>query len=257
MHTIWFPDFGELPAGLPELREWIFYSFPHKPRLTGKCRVLSSGTWGLASLGKGNYGVRGWNDLYNYYIKYAGIGTPGWRMMPDEYLHPYKTMKNFKEWYERFPDMPVIPIIQFSKKKHCDIYLARKQIQFYWQYNPDRICISNPGFRCDEWLTELSFVSEMCKDMLGGPWIHVLGAGWDMFDITQYLKIDTIDSIDSIAYYTAARDGVMWLPSLNIDSFKKGLCNCPACESDVDAWARAAMHNAYVAQEVVKNYRTG
>jgi hypothetical protein len=43
----------------------------------------------------------------------------------------------------------------------------------------------------------------------GRGWVHVLGAGWDAADVAQWRRCGP-DSIDSIAYYTAALQGVCW-----------------------------------------------
>lgn len=254
MQAIWFPSFGAIPGILPELRRWVFYSFPHEPLENGEFRVLSSGTWGA----RGNYGNRNWQALYDYYRQYENRGNAEWRMMPDEYLDPRKTMQNFLKWMELYPDMSVVPIIQFTRKKYCDLYAIKKQIDFYRQYKPVKICISNPGFWCVEWVDNLIYVSSQIKDKLTSPWIHVLGAGWNIFDIKQYTKISSIDSVDNIIYYTEAKNGMAWCTSKDrSDIYTNIVCNCPACVSGVKGWKKIAMHNAYVAQEVVKYACTG
>lgn len=257
MKEMWFCDFGPLPEGLPELRNVVFYSCPQAPIGNAPKKILSSGTWGIASAG-GFYKTRNWDRLYKYYKQFQNVGYPGWRMMPDEYLRPWKTMKNFQKWMESYPDLPVVPIIQSTKEKCFDLFTAKKQIQFYKQFSPNKICISNPAFFCHEWVEELTFIAMSIKDILNGPWIHVLGAGWDIGDIKQYARIEAIDSVDTIVYYTAAQRGEAWRCHISNSIPVKNLkCDCPACSSVIDGWQRIAMHNAFTAQEVIKNISSG
>lgn len=252
MRAIWFPDFGPLPEGLPEVRRWILYSFPHEPEARGERRVLSSGTWGIASKKAGRYEAREWPALYEYYRRHAHLNNTGWYMMPDEYLRPDATVANWMRWRRLYPDLPVVPIIQFRREKRVDLALALEQARTYARFNPPCICISNPACTALDWADALRMLAAMIRRLMPRAWIHVLGAGWDVRDVMRYAEIDAIDSIDSIAYYSDAQEGVAWHLHGRAEKERPEGCGCPACSNGAPAdWRRLALHNAWVAQTLV------
>lgn len=250
MKAIWFADFGPI-GNLAEIRRWLLFSFPHPVEERGEMRVLSSGTWGIASRRYGHYGLRHWEELYDYYRRYDVLGNSGWRIMPDEYLHPEATMNNFCEWNKRFPDCSVVPVIQFRREHEFELYTALKQLEFYAPFKPSRICISNPAYVALEWREDLTALAGMVKRIIPGCWIHVLGAGWTPREILDYAAIREIDSIDSIAYYIDAKDGEAWYLNGRTELGRPESCSCPVCTSQKSTdWRGLALHNAWVAQEL-------
>lgn len=251
MRAVWFPDFGSLPAGLPDVREWVLFSFPHEPGPRGARRILSSGTWGLHSAGR-LYARRRFDALAHYYLRHDALCNTGWRMMPDEYLRPHRTARNLEEWRRCWPGLAVVPIIQMAREKHVDCYLVKRQVQQYAEAArcAGCICISNPAFHGLEWRDELAWCVEQVRAALPDVWIHVLGAGWGPGDIWVYSRVPGLDSVDTITYYADAQRGVMW--DLYGRRRAHARCPCPACQSGVVGWEALAMHNAWVAQEVVR-----
>src|SRR5690606_15718880 len=97
--------------------------------------------------------------------------------------------------------LPVVPVIQFTKMKHLDIFHARKQAMFYREFGNKIIAVSNPGLRGSAALPLKILTDELRK--IGYEWIHNLGAGWNYNDCRDWRKLG-FDSIDSISYYTDA-----------------------------------------------------
>lgn len=255
MKVVIFPDFGNI-GSYPEVRKYILFSYPHNVEERGEKRILSSGTWGIASMKRGNYKERDWQHLYSWYKENSKFNNTGWYMMPDEYLRPKNTMQNFLRWKKLYPDIDVVPIIQFKREKEIDLLGALEQIEFYMQFNPVRICISNPAMEALQWNKYLSILGKKIKSYNENCWIHVLGAGWSFADIKNYIVIDEIDSIDTIAYYTDAKQHKVWYTSGHIDDRYDLVCDCPVCSNSAKKdWKGIALHNAFVIQKFVERER--
>jgi hypothetical protein len=196
--------------------------------------ILDSGAFGLAMAGK--HMDDGYiSALAAHYERYAADDVLC--VAPDEYPNPRKTMENFRSW----TGVSVVPVIQFAKKRCVELHIVLRQAMFYGTYRKrlprycDRpvVALSNPGLRSHEVAANVwRMVANVIRQFIPNAWLHVLGAGWDAYDIAGWSSLSCFDSIDSIAYYTAAQDGEAWNRSAR------------------STWQQIAVHNAAYAQEI-------
>lgn len=167
------------------------YAFPTIPEENPF--ILDSGAFGLSKSGQ-RMNVAYLENLYQYYKQY-----PGWHVAPDVFLNPFQTMKNFEKWVKKYPDCQVWPVIQFAYKK-VEWAIIKYQLDFYADFfdRLEVIFLSNPSLRFGNYLFD---IFQIIKDYCEVAWLHNLGAGWDIEDITGYSKMPGLDSIDSISYY--------------------------------------------------------
>jgi hypothetical protein len=208
--------------------------------------ILDCGTWGLHARGQG-YGGRHFEGLAEYYRQHEAR----WRVAPDEYLRPDRTLENWRAWLGRFPDVPVVPVVQYRREGRPSADELLKQLEVYAAMAPAAVFISNPGMKAGSWLDHLAWAVGEVKRAVPGAWVHVLGAGWDPVDVVLYRRVPGLDSIDSIAYYTDARDGIAWRIGGKGPGRPDG-CPCPACAVGTPGWQAVAMHNAWVALQVLR-----
>ena len=198
-----------LPGKSVEIPNYCrLYAFPREPDPPPQRGfvILDSGAFGLFERGL-RIGLRHMFALADYYRPYVGQG--GYHCVaPDVFLHPVQTMWNWKWWQENI-GLPVVPVIQFSKKGCIDFYLAMRQAQYYAGWSPRFVAISNPSLRASE-SEAIRSVCAVVREITGAEWLHYLGAGWSPGDIRGWRDMGVFDSIDSIAYYTAAHEGQLW-----------------------------------------------
>lgn len=197
---------------LPDLFKSVsrLYAFPAKPdtETVNEFVILDSGAFSLSLKGK-EIDIPYMGRLHGYYRKYgAGNSFPVLGIAPDKFPDPDRTMQNYLTWIRLFK-LPVVPVIQFSRMKHIDVFLGRKQGLFYREFGNRIIAISNPGLKAKDAQTLKILIDQLRK--MDYSWIHCLGAGWNYNDCADWGKLG-FDSIDSISYYSDAEKGIAWKP---------------------------------------------
>jgi len=230
------PAYDRMPVEM--LAHSRLYAFPRKPEppAADGLVLLDSGAYGLAQHGAA-IGLRHMARLAEHYQPYAR--EDGYRCIaPDVYLNPGQTMDNWRWWREQY-ELPVAPVIQFPKARRLDLWTTRKQAQFYARWEPTFVAVSNPGLRALE-AREAPVVCRMVREITGATWLHNLGAGWDPDDLARWRDLDCFDSVDSVAYYTDAREGWQWTHGGRLFS------DAP--------WREIAAANAAVAVQIAGEY---
>lgn len=223
----------------PELRAALtgfdrLYAFPVEPEAPAPDRfvLLDSGAFGLAK--RGQYiDLAHMLKLSAHYRAHCASSVHG--IAPDVYLDPRQTLDNWRIWHHEMFLGRVVPVIQFEHKREWSLLPVKLQCAQYAINAPHPfVCISNPGSRAAEVPADtVRAVIDMARTMLGATWVHNLGAGWDIDDVRRWGTLG-FDSIDTIAYYTAAKAGESW----------DGL------DSDTD-WRHTAIRNAFAAAAVL------
>ena len=81
-----------------------------------------------------------------------------------------------------------------------------EQLNFYSKYNVKTYCFSNNALTGEMAISyDLNKIFRFMKDKMKVDWLHVLGAGWSLKDITNWQSLGS-DSIDSIAYYSTKNE---------------------------------------------------
>lgn len=187
------------------------YAFPNEPEMPPPDGfiILDSGAFGLSQQGK-KMDAHHMAKLNAHYLRHnAGNTHPIVGIAPDVYSYPRSTMKNWSYWHEQgYPS--VAPVIQFENGR-VDLYSVTKQCEFYQQWPTPFVCVSNPGMRALAAIgAALPQAIAIVRQNMKPDWVHVLGAGWDKNDIRHWGRMAVVDSIDSIAYYTAAQERTAW-----------------------------------------------
>ena len=215
------------------------YAFPALPVDIEKAPfiILDSGAWGLAQRGKSmncNYMQR----LAEHYSRFQSRNVHC--IAPDVYLDPRQTMRNWEWWQTNFPEIKVVPVIQFERERTLDWYCAVRQAEFYAQFHPGFIAVSNPALRA----SESGVMIEICaavREITKAKWLHNLGAGWSPDDIAAWRELGCFDSIDSVSYYEDAKRGKCWRRDGKIE----------ICRTKTN-WRAVAHHNAEVANTLAE-----
>lgn len=198
-----------------QLREQLaahcrLYAFPNEPSppADGGFVILDSGAFGLA-MKRQSIDAAHMAALAAHYQRFgAGNDRPVVGIAPDAYPFPQRTMKNWSYWHAQGYG-PVAPVIQFEHGR-IDLFSVMRQCAFYRQWETPFVCISNPGLRAlDAQQKGMARIVATVRQQMKAQWIHILGAGWDRLDAAQWARVG-VDSIDSIAYYTAAQSGEAW-----------------------------------------------
>jgi len=215
------------------------YAFPtvpdqHPLPIRGGIVILDSGAFGLSQ--RGQQINPGWMwRLAQYYEQFSGENI--YCIAPDVFLNPRQTIANW-EWWQREIGLPVVPVIQFSRRKRIGLYEAMRQADFYARWKPAVVAISNPGLTA----LESEGIAEVCsvvRTATGASWLHNLGAGWSPRDVRDWRELACFDSIDSVAYYTDAQAGWRW----RLDG------GCELCDIP---WRELAVENARVATGIAR-----
>lgn len=196
--------------GMPQEMKVLsrLYAFPIEPEPPPDdgLVILDSGAFGLSQRGQ-RIGIGHMQRLALYYKPY--INQSGYHCIaPDVFLEPELTMRNW-EWWQEYVKLPVVPVIQFPKLKRIDVYSALCQAQYYAPWRPEFVAISNPGLAA----MESNGIVETCilvRQLAGAGWLHYLGAGWSPSDLTVWRDLACFDSLDTVAYYTDAQEGILW-----------------------------------------------
>lgn len=180
------------------------YAYPSCPEPAAGVTILDSGAFALAKRRR-SIGERHMRDLAEYYRAYAGERTLC--IAPDVYLRPGETMRNWRWWHAHIK-LPVVPVIQFPKR--FSYLSAVQQALFYAPYRSSVLAISNPGLEAIEAGELMRRLAQRVREVVGARALHLLGAGWSPQDIIAWRNMGCFESIDSIAWYTDARDGWVW-----------------------------------------------
>lgn len=193
-------------AMLAHCRLYAFPVAPEPPPPDGFV-ILDSGAYGLSVRG-GRMDAAYLRRLAAHYAAHgAGAGRPLVGVAPDAFLDPGATLRQWRTW----DGPPVAPVIQFPAMRRMDLYAVRRQAAAYAPARPPVVLVSNPGWRGVEAAAAgLRRALDLTRAVTGCGHIHILGAGWDDADIRAWRGIGGFESMDSIAYYTAAQDGRAW-----------------------------------------------
>lgn len=230
-----FPRFDSMPAEMQLLsRLYAYPTQPDAPPVDG-FTLLDSGAFGLAQYGR-QINRRHAERLAEHYRPFAD--QPGYYCIaPDVFLDPAATMRNWS-WWQETVGLTVVPVIQFPKRGRIDVYAALRQARFYAGWRPEFVCISNP--MCSAIESEgIVDVCALVRQIAGARWLHYLGAGWWPQDVAAWRDLGCFNSIDSIAYYTDAKDGWLW----RADGGR---------ERSDRAWRDLALENALAAAEIAQ-----
>lgn len=196
---------GKLPFAS---RLYAYPSEPEPPPQSG-FTICDSGAYGLS---KRNQAIdfAHMKKLNAHYQKYEALDDfPRIAVAPDQYLSPSKTMRNWHQWHDAGFGS-IAPVIQCRKEKEIDLNIIQTQINFYAQFQPPFIFFSNPALRgIEAQKNHINIALDMIRAALPKAWIHILGAGWDLDDIAVWRETGP-NSIDTIAYYTAAQSKTAW-----------------------------------------------
>lgn len=125
---------------------------------------------------------------------------------PDVSKNPKKSMSNFLFWKnEGFPK--VYPVLQFESRGF-NWYSIEKQMDFYLSYLQEIpfLFFAKRGSTAIECVNyKLNEKLEAIKQKYGVKWIHIFAGGWNKTDVATFSTVDSLDSIDSIAYYDRAK----------------------------------------------------
>lgn len=218
------------------------YAYPRQPSAPAADAfvILDSGAYGLAK-GGAKMNAAYVEKLAAHYQQHHAENVLC--IAPDEYLNPRVTMNRFSDWHSHH-SIPVVPVIQFPREKHLDLFSAYRQAQFYaaqrealprYQGRPF-LAVSNPNLRASQCYS-LKALCLRIRALFGPCWLHCLGAGWWPQDIVDWRNLGCFDSIDSIAYYTDAQQHQRWQGQYVVSDF------------DTPFPALAA-HNAHVARQI-------
>lgn len=176
------------------------FAYPTPPhyRNEGKIVILDSGAFGL-SLQKRKITKMHMAKLDKHYRTFARKNTIC--VAPDEYLNPMQSMWNIREWFKKGYYPHLAAVLQCETKRVVNLKNLKYQADYYSNFT-DIFCFSNNGLTGEMAKNyKLEELFKYMKERLGAKWIHVLGAGWNLDDIKEWMNIKYIDSIDSIAYY--------------------------------------------------------
>jgi hypothetical protein len=187
------------------------YAYPSAPEppAAGGFVILDSGAYALSKQGR-MIDKRHMAKLAEHYARHgASNARPVVGVAPDAFPFPRKSMANWQYWHKQgYP--PVAPVIQFEKGR-IDFLSIKPQVDFYRQWATPFVLVSNPSLRAAEAKARgMERTVAYVRKVLRVEWVHVLGAGWDKEDARLWATIAGVDSIDSVAYYTAAQAGIAW-----------------------------------------------
>ena len=166
------PHFPGAHPRLPWPRLYPFPQSPHAPPPSGFI-LLDSGAFGLSQRGQ-SMDINHIHRLAAHYRQHASPIIHA--IAPDVYLDPEQTMTNWRYWQSHFPDLPVVPVIQFPRERRLDLYSAQRQAAFYASFHPRFLAISNPGLTAAQ--SSRQHIAELCqlvRAASGAAWLHNLG----------------------------------------------------------------------------------
>lgn len=184
------------------------FAFPAVPTKQ-KCRmtILDSGAYGLFQSGR-KITERYMQKLSEHYKKYYTDNVIC--VAPDVVCNPSITIRNFDRWKKLGLFEHISPVIQPDCKERVCRSLYEYQIDYY---------VKNHGTKTmlfSNWLTADAAIALGLPDILryarkkGVEYIHMLGAGWNIYDLSRWDTIDGINSCDSIAYYSHGAEKRFW-----------------------------------------------
>lgn len=204
------------------------YAYPTKPEPppVGGFVIMDSGAFGLSQRG-GSIDAPYMRKLSSHYREHGASNIfPVIAVAPDEFLNPHRTMQNWTFWHNESMGR-IAPVIQFKKTKQIDLFAVLNQAEFYRDFDTPFVCVSNPSLHGIEALdSPIWRVFDFVRNKMDAMWIHVLGAGWSPECIAAWRKVGGFDSMDSVAYYSAAQQQTSWIG--------------PPC----DHWTSTAVSNA-------------
>lgn len=145
-------------------------------------------------------------QLHMFYQSYATHQT--YCIAPDVFLDWQRSIHQWRMWHQRGYH-PIIPVIQCPAMKTIDAFSVLQQCTAYGKHAV--VAFSNPGLRgAEAHQLPLRQILSLIRTTMGAHHIHILGAGWDRSDLQHWKTLGGFDSMDSIAYYTAAETHQLW-----------------------------------------------
>lgn len=175
------------------------FAYPTIPTFTNNAQItiLDSGAFYLFKSHK-TMDKSYMDKLSTHYYRYANDNTIC--VAPDVAGNTAKSVINFKRWIDAGKYKYISPVLHISKN-NLDINSLFWQIDIYAKYSySNKILFATPIDAITAKGLGIGKAFDYCKSK-GFNWVHVLGAGWSLKDISIWRTIGNIDSIDSIAYY--------------------------------------------------------
>lgn len=196
-----FPHFKRQEKEIKEIKGISrLFAYPKTPHYSneGKIVILDSGAFGLSTFGH-KITKPYMNKMDKHYRKNVRGNTLC--IAPDQFLNPVQSMLNVKIWYDNSYYPHITAVLQSKEKKRIDLKELFYQVDYYSNFT-DEFCFSNNALTGEmAKIFNLRKLFKYMKEEKGVKWIHILGAGWNVQDIKDWLDIGYFDSMDSIAYY--------------------------------------------------------
>lgn len=205
------------------------YAYPNEPDINDKMVILDSGAFHLSKSGK-RMDDKYIDSLATHYKRFHQFKNVHC-IAPDTFKNPFDSMRKYKEFKEKYPNISICPVIQ-SKSSNIDIFDIKKQIKFYDDH--EFICFSNNKFDPVKQKQELKYIRGLIPDK---TWVHVLGAGYSHNNVKDWVKLG-YNSIDSVSYYTDAESKIKWVK------------NSYNTEPSVYEFKKTALFNAKIANYI-------
>ena len=126
---------------------------------------------------------------------------------PDVSKNPKKSMANLQFWIkEGFPK--VNPVLQFESRGF-EWYSIEKQMDFYANCLGEIpfLFFAKRGSTAAECINyQIAEKLQKIREKYGVRWVHIFAGGWNKADVAAFSVVDSLDSIDSIAYYNTSKN---------------------------------------------------
>ena len=182
------------------------YAFPTVPKFdnNSKITILDSGAFMLSQQNK-KIGKKYMEKLSEHYSNYAKNNSSVFCVAPDVLEDATTTMFNFLYWHKMGLYENIAPVIQLksTNRNSFNSDEIKKQIDFYAKHSKSKTIMFPTNFYAKDVETlNIYKLFDYCKEC-GFNWLHCLGQGWDLDDVKKWAEFESVDSIDSIAYYTS------------------------------------------------------
>lgn len=189
------------------------YAYPTTPESAEEDQliILDSGAFSLSQKGK-SIDKRHMALLNDYYFYNSNNNTRC--VAPDVFMNPIETIENWEHWQAQ-GYYEVCPVLQSTEK--YQVKEMEWQVEYYEQFKCDFWFFSNPsmtGKHAQAQYRTIKKITDLARRS-GAKWIHNLGAGWNLKDISDWWNLRCFDSMDSIAYYTSVANKENWTSQNN------------------------------------------
>lgn len=179
------------------------YAYPGTPRFVNQSKIviLDSGAFGISRYNKYAMNKEYMLKLSEHYEYYSSLSNNTLCVAPDVFTDPIKSMSNFRKWHKLGLYRRITPVLQRSFKNSVNIDELKQQADIYREYS-NTVCIANSGmYGTQARAAGYSKFIRYLKEELEYEWIHILGAGFNLEDISAWKDVGYFDSMDSRAYF--------------------------------------------------------